>query len=42
MRRADLAWRQELAGQTIADLRESVEQTYPSTPERTRAWFTRA
>jgi Rrf2 family protein len=41
MRRADLAWRRELAGQTIADLRESVEQTYPGTPERTRAWFSR-
>jgi Rrf2 family protein len=32
MRRADLAWRQELAGQTLADLKAEVERRHPSTP----------
>jgi Rrf2 family protein len=36
MRRADLAWRRELAAQTIADLKSSVEQQYPSAPQNTR------
>jgi Rrf2 family protein len=39
MRRADLAWRRELAGQTIADLKRSVEKNFPATPDRTRRWF---
>jgi Rrf2 family protein len=41
MRRADLAWRNELQAQTIADLKATVEQTYPGTPETTRRWFER-
>lgn len=36
MRRADLAWRRELAAQTLADLRSAVEQRYPAAPENTR------
>ncbi|WP_433476000.1 RrF2 family transcriptional regulator [Spirillospora sp. CA-142024] len=39
MRRADLAWRRELAGQTLDDLRVIVERRVPATPGRTRAWF---
>jgi Rrf2 family protein len=40
MRRADLAWRRELAGQTLADLKAQVEQTYPATPGNTVNRFT--
>jgi Rrf2 family protein len=36
MRRADLAWRRELAGQTLADIKASVESKYPRTPDSTR------
>jgi Rrf2 family protein len=36
MRRAELAWRKELAGQTIAGLRDALERKYPYVPERTR------
>lgn len=39
MRAADLAWRRELASRTIADLKASVEQRYPDTPQSTRNWF---
>jgi Rrf2 family protein len=39
MRPADLGWRQELAGRTLADLREDVEREAPGGPERTRRWF---
>jgi Rrf2 family protein len=39
MRRAELVWRQELAAQSIADLRATVERRYPDAPERTRNWF---
>ncbi|MFC0531847.1 RrF2 family transcriptional regulator [Phytohabitans kaempferiae] len=35
MRRADLAWRGELAGQTLADLKARVERHYPATPGNT-------
>lgn len=35
MRRADLAWRRELAGQTLADLKGQVEERYPGTPGNT-------
>ena len=35
MRRADLAWRRELAGQTLAQLKADVERTYPATPGNT-------
>ncbi len=40
MRRADLAWRRELAAQTLADLQGQVETTYPGTPDSTRNRFT--
>jgi Rrf2 family protein len=36
MRRADLAWRRELAAQTLADIRATVEERFPGTPQRTR------
>ena len=39
MRRAELVWRQELAAQSIADLKATVERRYPDAPERTRTWF---
>lgn len=39
MRRAELAWRRELAGQTIADVCATVERRAPGEPERTRRWF---
>ncbi|MEU4419822.1 Rrf2 family transcriptional regulator [Actinoplanes sp. NPDC024001] len=39
MRRADLAWRRELAAQTIADLKRSVEQQFPATPGNTAHRF---
>jgi Rrf2 family protein len=35
MRRADLAWRRELAGQTLADLKADVERAYPASPSNT-------
>ncbi|RKN42988.1 RrF2 family transcriptional regulator [Streptomyces hoynatensis] len=40
MHRAELAWRKELAGQTLADVKATVERRYPETPARTRSWFT--
>ncbi|MGH3388451.1 MAG: RrF2 family transcriptional regulator [Actinomadura sp.] len=39
MRRAELAWRQELAETTIADLKAAVEARYPRTPEDTRKHY---
>jgi Rrf2 family protein len=39
MRRAEMAWRRELAGQTLADLRSTVEHRLPSVPGETRTWF---
>jgi Rrf2 family protein len=39
MRRAELVYRRELAARTIADIVAEVEQTFPQTPESTRAWF---
>lgn len=36
MRRAELAWRQELAGRTIADLQADVERKHPYVPDDTR------
>ncbi|WP_126636627.1 RrF2 family transcriptional regulator [Embleya hyalina] len=36
MSRADLAWRRELAAQTLADIRATVESRSPDTPELTR------
>jgi Rrf2 family protein len=35
MRRADLAWRRELAAQTLADLKAAVERHYPAAPRET-------
>lgn len=40
MRRADLAWRRELAGQTLADMKAQVERHYPATPANTVNRFT--
>ena len=40
MRRAERAWRQELAETTIADLKATVEAKYPHTPENTRRHYT--
>jgi Rrf2 family protein len=40
MRRADLAWRHELAAQTLADLKAQVERQYPATPNNTINRFT--
>jgi Rrf2 family protein len=42
MSRADLAWRRELAGRSLADIRREVEAKYPHTPEATREWFVNA
>ncbi|MFI0980750.1 RrF2 family transcriptional regulator [Streptomyces sp. NPDC021093] len=36
MRRAEMAWRRELAAQTLADLKGQVESRQPRTPELTR------
>ncbi len=40
MRKAELAWRTELAGQTVADIKVRLERDAPGVPERTRRWFT--
>ncbi|MFI6324932.1 RrF2 family transcriptional regulator [Nonomuraea sp. NPDC050556] len=42
MRKAELAWRRELAGQTIADVQHHVEKANPEAPGNTRAWFVNA
>ena len=42
MSRADLAWRRELAGRSLADIRREVEAAYPQTAATTRAWFVNA
>lgn len=39
MRQADLAWRRELAGRTLADLKSEVERRYPATPSNTANRF---
>ncbi|MFC8797699.1 RrF2 family transcriptional regulator [Promicromonospora sp. NPDC057138] len=39
MTKADLAWRKELASETLADIRERVVSLYPDTPSSTRSWF---
>jgi hypothetical protein len=39
MRRAELAWRQALAGQTLADLKTEVEHNFPDAPRATRERF---
>jgi Rrf2 family protein len=42
MRGAELAWRTALAGQTIADIKASVEAKAPGVPERVRRWLSTA
>ncbi len=42
MRRAELAWRRELAGQTIADITATVERRNPGSGERVGGWLTEA
>jgi Rrf2 family protein len=37
MRRAELAWRRELADRSVADLARDVERTNPDAPQRVRA-----
>jgi Rrf2 family protein len=37
MRGAELAWRRELAGRTVADVRADVERAHPESPADTRA-----
>ncbi|WP_239074412.1 Rrf2 family transcriptional regulator [Streptomyces sp. SID10853] len=39
MRRAELAWRRELAGQTLADIKATAERTAPGVPARVSRWF---
>jgi Rrf2 family protein len=39
MRAAELNYRRELAGQTIADIVARVEEQTPAAPENTRHWF---
>ncbi|GAA1650491.1 RrF2 family transcriptional regulator [Actinoplanes couchii] len=39
MSRADLAWRRELASETLADIRDRVLTFSPGAPRQTRAWF---
>ncbi|WP_243742722.1 RrF2 family transcriptional regulator [Actinorugispora endophytica] len=39
---AELAWRQELAARTIADLKADVERGFPHTPQATRNRFANA
>ena len=41
MGQADLAWRNVLAGRTLADVRDEVEQSHPETPSATRRWLDR-
>ncbi|WP_435812447.1 RrF2 family transcriptional regulator [Streptomyces smyrnaeus] len=36
MRRAELAWRRELAAQTLADIKDSVESRHPNAPRVAR------
>jgi Rrf2 family protein len=39
MRRAELAWRRELADRTIADIRAKVVERSPGWPDRVRDWY---
>lgn len=39
MRKAEMAWRKELTGTSLADLREQVMRSFPDTPEMTRGRF---
>jgi Rrf2 family protein len=40
MRKAELAWRQALADQTLADISATFQRRYPAMPVRVRTWFT--
>lgn len=42
MRQAELAWRKELAGQSLADIKASVEWSHPGAPGTVRRWFENA
>lgn len=42
MRKAELAWRRELAAQNLGDIKAAVERSVPGTPDRTRKWFENA
>ncbi|MEE1817887.1 Rrf2 family transcriptional regulator [Streptomyces sp. SP18ES09] len=39
MGRAELAWRRELAAQTLDDVRRRAELQAPTAPDRLRSWF---
>lgn len=39
MRKAELTYRRELAGQSVADIVATVEREFPDSPENTRNWF---
>jgi len=39
MRRADVAWRHELAAQTLADIQASIDGDSPKAGERMRRWY---
>ncbi|OLT40646.1 Rrf2 family transcriptional regulator [Saccharomonospora sp. CUA-673] len=39
MRKAELAWRRELAAQTLADVIATVESSNPGVPDKVRRWF---
>lgn len=39
MRKAELAWRRELASQSIADIVATVDEHSPAAAERVRRWF---
>lgn len=41
MRRAELAWRRELAAQTLADVRAAADKHAPRAAERVRRWHGR-
>lgn len=42
MRKAELAWRRALAGQTLADIKAAYERRYPAMPRRIGTWFATA
>jgi len=42
MSKADLAWRNALASETLADIRDRVVRTYSQSPQATRDWFQNA
>ncbi|MFI0355192.1 RrF2 family transcriptional regulator [Actinomadura sp. 9N407] len=41
MRRAELAWRRELAAQTLADVQADADRVAPRLGERIRTWYAR-